>query len=100
MRILDKEPSSKWPQLEISYCRRGVPIFVSSNSETRARLTKTVAKLRPLGGCNLNVSGDGYTLRDSEVYVLDFGKTGRPGCRPLASGGVQSLAKNSILGIF
>ena len=39
----------------------------------------------------------GDTLKDAEGDGLDPRETGRPGCHPSASGGVQPLAENSIL---
>ena len=49
---LDRESVSNWPRFEISFCRGGVFIFVASNPEAKAWLTKTVADLRPWEGAN------------------------------------------------
>ena len=43
----DREPVSNLPKFETSFCRGGVFIFVASNPEAKAWLTKTVAELRP-----------------------------------------------------
>ena len=42
LHALDKEPSSNGPRFETSFCRGGVFIFVASNPEAKAWLTKTV----------------------------------------------------------
>ena len=54
---LDREPESNCPRFETSFCRGGVFIFVASNPEAKARLTKTMTELRPWKGANLKVSG-------------------------------------------
>ena len=57
MHALDKEPASNWPRYETSFSRGGVFIFVASNPEAKACLTKTVAERRPWEGANLKVRG-------------------------------------------
>ena len=57
LHALDKEPVSNWPKFETSFCRGTEFIFVASNPEAKAWLTRTVAKLRPRKGANLKVSG-------------------------------------------
>ena len=56
LHALDKEPASNWPRLETSFCRGGVIIFVASNPEAKAWLTKTLVELRPWERANRNVS--------------------------------------------
>ena len=57
LHALDKEPVSNWPKFQTSFCRGGVFIFVASNPEAKAWLSKMLDKLRPWEGANLNVSG-------------------------------------------
>ena len=57
LHALDRELVSNWPQFGTSFCRGRVFIFVASNPQAKAWLTKTVAELRPWEGANLNVSG-------------------------------------------
>ena len=52
-----REPASNWPRFETSFCRGGVFIFVASNPEAKAWLTKTVADIRRWEGAKLKVSG-------------------------------------------
>ena len=53
----DKEPANNWPRFKTSFCRGGVFIFVASNPDAKAWLTKTVVEVRPWKGANLKVSG-------------------------------------------
>ena len=57
LHALDKEPASNWPRFETSFCKGGVFIFVASNPEAKAWLTKTVAELWPWEGANPKVGG-------------------------------------------
>ena len=67
------------------------------NPEAKACLTKTVAELRPWEGANLKVSRVEILQKMLKATAWIPGELG---CRPAASGGVQPLAKNSILAYF
>lgn len=55
--LVRNEPADRLPRFEASFFRGGVFIFVASNPEAKAWLTKTVAELRPWEGARLKVSG-------------------------------------------
>ena len=80
LQALDKEPASNWPRFETSFCRGGVFIFVASNPEAKAWLTKTVAELRPWEGANLKVGGVEILQRMLKATAWIPGKPSWPDC--------------------